>query len=83
MPLQTSHVIAALALGVVGDGPPAGWSHGWDTPADAWWGYGAMGGAVFTDDQVAFAAKTYKIVILSYCPGGSNYTTVGAIEQVL
>lgn len=63
-------------------GPPTGWAHGWDTAADAWWGYGAMGGALFTDSQLTFAAKTYKIVVLSLCPGGLNVTTIGGVAQV-
>jgi hypothetical protein len=45
--------------------PPSGWAHAWDTPASAWWGYGAFGSWVASDAEIAFIAKTYKIVLLS------------------
>ena len=38
-----------------------GWSHGWDTAADAWWGYGGMVGDLLTPSQTQFVAKTYKV----------------------
>lgn len=46
------------------------WAHDWSTPASALWGYGAMnGGAALTDDAVAYAARTYRLVVLSACLG--------------
>lgn len=43
----------------------AGWAHDWNTPASAWWGYGAFGNWVSSDAEVAFVAKNYRIVLLS------------------
>ena len=58
------------------------WSHGWETPAAAWWGYGAMGGSLFTDAEVEFIAKTYKIVALSLCPSPMNISVSDGILNV-
>eukprot|EP00041_Stephanoeca_diplocostata_P014850 m.280754 g.280754 ORF g.280754 m.280754 type:complete len:474 (+) comp19828_c0_seq3:363-1784(+) len=57
------------------------WNHGWDTAGDAWWGYGGMVGSLLSDAQAQFVAKTYKIVTLSFCPGGLNATTRGGVYQ--
>ena len=54
----------------------ASWTHGWDTPAAAWWGYGAMNGGLYTDEQVAFVAKTYRVVVLSLCASPAQNTSV-------
>eukprot|EP01043_Picozoa_sp_COSAG02_P009163 COSAG02_NODE_307_length_25111_cov_5.306693_3_plen_467_part_00 len=43
----------------------SGWTHSWDSPASAWLGYGAFGEWVSSDAEIAFIAKTYKIVVLS------------------
>jgi len=51
------------------------WKHGWDTPAAAWWGYGAMG-TDNGDDQLAFVAKTYKVVVFSKCVQPSENISV-------
>ena len=61
----------------------ASWAHDWDTPASAWWGYGAMGGgAVFSDEAIAFAASTYRVVVLSICMGDNTTSVANAIMSV-
>ena len=64
--------------------PTAGagtWLHGWDTPAAAWWGYGAMNsGGLFDDSEVALAGKTYSVIAISRC--GSSGSTAADIMNV-
>jgi hypothetical protein len=79
-------MFAKLALLVALDGAVtaqpqsahSGWKHDWETPASAWWGYGAMGGRLFADDEVAFLASHYKIVLLSLCQAGLKVSSVSA-----
>ena len=61
----------------------AQWAHDWATPSSAFWGYGAMnGGGVFSDDTVAFAARTYRVVVLSACLGQNNASVSATIAGV-
>ena len=53
----------------------SGWSHGWDTPSDSWWGYGGLGSSPLQPDAVDFIAKTYPVCVISFCPGPDNATT--------
>jgi hypothetical protein len=55
------------------------WAHGWDTAGAAMWGYGGIIRDWLTPEQIAFVAKTYPVVVLSYCPG-TNGTTAGGVE---
>ena len=51
-----------------------GWSHGWDTGAEMWWGYiapsgrGVTNGEFLTADQLKFIASTYPVIVLSGQP---------------
>ena len=58
------------------------WKHDWNTPASAWWGYGAMNDAMFSDQQVAFIAQTYKVVVLSMCVSALNISVADAVRSV-
>jgi hypothetical protein len=58
---------------------PSKWAHGWETAGDAMWGYGGLIRQPLSADEVAFAAKTYPLIVLSYCPG-SNGTTAGGVQ---
>ena len=59
------------------------WSHDWATPASTLWGYGAMnGGGVLSDADVAYAARTYRFVVLSACLGPNNASVSSTIMGV-
>ena len=70
-------LLLSAALRAAGD-----WAHDWSTPASAWWGYGAMSGAVFSDQEVFFAASTYRVVALSICMGQNASSVASAIMSV-
>ena len=65
--LLSLHQLACLCGSVAAAAPLAshGWAHDWETPASAWWGYGAYGDWAASDAEIEFIAKTYKIVLLS------------------
>ena len=68
-------MLSTLLLVSAARGAAASWAHDWATPASAFWGYGAAnGGASFSDDTVAYAAKTYRVIVLSACLGPNNAT---------
>ena len=58
------------------------WVHDWITPSSSLWGYGAMNGLLFSDDDVAFIAKTYRVVAISACLGSINTSVADAIMSV-
>ena len=76
--LAAAAIAAAASKAAVSNSnsPNSAWAHDWDTPSSAWWGYGAMGGELFSDDTVAFVARTYRVVALSLCVGPSMNMTV-------
>jgi hypothetical protein len=74
--------LAAACVVPAASAPSSGWAHGWETPASAWWGYGAMSGSVFSDADVAFAARTYRVVVLSICMGANTSSVADTIIDV-
>lgn len=65
--------MAARALALLASAAAAPWAHDWVSPASAWWGYGALNGGGAPDDAtVAFAATTYRVIVLSACLGPGN-----------
>lgn len=73
----------ALALCKVVCGETGSFVHDWSTPSSAWWGYGAMGGGeIFTDTQIAFAASTYKVIVLSICMGTNTSSVATTVMSV-
>ena len=72
-------ITAAFLGGQVCHGGDSGWQHGWDTPADSWWGYGGLNLSPLTEQEVSFIAKTYPITAISFCPGPQNATTQAGI----
>ena len=85
--LAIAHAVLAARLGGLAaaaarasDSP---WAHDWATPASMRWGYGAMnGGGVLSDADVAYAARTYRVVVLSACLGAGNASVAAAIMGV-
>ena len=63
-------------------GQSGGWEHDWATPASARWGYGAMGGGVFSDAEVAYAASAYRVIVLSICMGANTSSVAGTLAGV-
>jgi hypothetical protein len=80
-PLRASALLLLaswFARGTAGD-----WTHGWDSLAAANWGYGAMGGgAVFDDADVAYAASTYRVIVLSICMGANTSSVAATVSSV-
>ena len=73
------HVVGLVGL-LAASG--SAWMHDWDSPASAWWGYGAMNGAIYSDSDVAFIASTYRVVVISACLGASNASVAMTIMGV-
>ena len=78
-PHRMRHVVGLVGL-LAASG--SAWMHDWDSPASAWWGYGAMNGAIYSDSDVAFIASTYRVVVISACLGASNASVAMTIMGV-
>jgi len=76
-------LLISLIFPIASLSSPSSWAHDWTTPSSALWGYGAMnGGTLYSDDEVAFIASNYKVVVLSACLGSLNMSVADAVMSV-